>query len=219
GGSFVTLNDFGSLRYGSEKLTVSIFDGIENSPGTFGYDDEGSAQHTYLLIDKGILVNAISSRSSIALANQYAGKQLFTASGATARANNFYRAPLERMSNLNIRPGTDGTLADIIASTENGLIMDNPVSWSIGSNREHFHFSCELAWEVKNGQKTGIVKNASYQGHTLQLYNNLSAVGDASTWQVEQVDNCGKGEPNQEIELGHGVPVLKFENVVCGEVR
>ncbi|MDD3146594.1 MAG: TldD/PmbA family protein, partial [Candidatus Riflebacteria bacterium] len=65
GGSFVNLDSFGKLKYGSEKLSVSAFGGIENSPGSFGFDDEGSPERDYLLIDKGVLVNALSSRAMI----------------------------------------------------------------------------------------------------------------------------------------------------------
>jgi TldD protein len=217
GGSFVNLDSFGKLRYGSDKLSVSAFGGIENSPGSFGFDDEGSPERDYLLIDKGILVNALSSRAMIDEANQKAGRTVFSESGGAARATAFYRAPIDRMTNVNILPGNDGTLDDIIAGTEDGIILDNPVSWSIGSNREHFHFSCEIAWEVKNGKKTRILRNPSYQGHTVEFYNSLSAVGDASTWRVWQVENCGKGEPNQIMQLGHGIPVVRFDNVITGE--
>lgn len=217
GGSFVNLDSFGKLKYGSEKLSVSAYGGIENSPGSFGFDDEGTPEGDYLLIDKGILVNALSSRAMIAEANSKAGREIFRDSGGCARATAFYRAPIDRMTNVNILPGNDGTLEDIIASTEDGVVMDNPVSWSIGSNREHFHFGCEIAWEVKNGKKTRILRNPTYQGHTVEFYNSLSAVGDESTWKVWQVDNCGKGEPNQVMQLAHGVPVIRFDNVITGE--
>ena len=217
GGSFVKLDSFGKLQYGSEKLNVSAGGDIFNSPGTFGFDDEGTKEGNYLLIDKGRLVNAISSRAMISEANQKAGFELFKNSGGCSRSTAFYRAPIDRMSNVNILPGNDGTLEDIIATTEDGIIVDTPLSWSIGSNREHFHFSCEIAWEVKNGKKTRMLRNPSYQGHTLEFYNNLSAVGDKSTWQLHQVDNCGKGEPNQALELGHGIPVFRVDNVLTGE--
>lgn len=218
GGSFVDLDSFGKLQYGSEKLNVSAYGGIANSPGTFGFDDEGSPERDYLLIDQGILVNALTSRPMIHEANEVAGRQVFAdVSGGCARATAFYRAPIDRMTNVNILPGNDGTLEDIIAGTEDGIVLDNPVSWSIGSNREHFHFGCEIAWEVKNGKKTRILKNPTYQGHTVEFYNSLTAVGDASTWKVWQVDNCGKGEPNQVMQLAHGVPVIKFDNVITGE--
>lgn len=217
GGSFVNLDSFGKLRYGSEKLTVSAYGDIRNSPGTFGYDDDGTPERNYLLIDKGILVEALTSRAMVNEANTKAGREVFSQSGGVARATAFYRAPIDRMTNVNILPGEDGTLEDIIASTEDGIVVDNPVSWSIGSNREHFHFGCEIAWEVKNGERTRVLRNPTYQGHTLEFYKSLTAVGDRSTWVVEQVNNCGKGEPNQIMQLGHGVPVVRFDNVITGE--
>ncbi len=217
GGSFVTLDDFGKLRYGAEKLNVSSYGGILNSPGSFGFDDDGSPERDYLLIDMGLLVDALSSRAMVNEANETAGRKVFGESGGAARATAFYRAPIDRMTNVNILPGADGTLEDIIASTEDGVVLDNPTSWSIGSNREHFHFGCEIAWEVKDGRRTKALRNPTYQGHTVEFYNSLSAVGDESTWQVEQVDNCGKGEPNQVMQLGHGVPVVRFDNVITGE--
>jgi TldD protein len=217
GGSFVNLDSFGKLKYGSEKLNVSAYGSIVNSPGSFGFDDEGTPERDYLLIDRGTLVNCLTSRAMISEANQRAGREVFTESGGASRSTAFYRAPIDRMTNVNILPGSDGTLEDIISSTEDGIVVDNPTSWSIGSNREHFHFGCEIAWEVKNGEITRVLRNPSYQGHTVEFYNNLSAVGDESTWVVEQVENCGKGEPNQVMELGHGVPVVKFDSVVSGE--
>ena len=217
GGSFVNLDSFGKLRYGSDKLSASSYGGIVNSPGSFGYDDDGTPERDYLLIDRGILVNALTSRAMVNEANEKAGREVFRQSGGVARATSFYRAPIDRMTNVNILPGDDGSLEDIISSTEEGIVVDNPVSWSIGSNREHFHFGCEIAWEVKNGEKTRILRNPTYQGHTLEFYNSLSAVGDESTWRVELVDNCGKGEPNQVMQIGHGVPVVKFDDVITGE--
>ena len=217
GGSFVTVDSIGNLQYGSEKLSVSSYGSVENSPGTFGFDDDGSPERDYLLIDKGLLVNALTSRAMVREANEKAGRVVFDESGGAARATSFFRAPIDRMTNVNILPGNDGTLDDIIAETEDGVIMDNPTSWSIGSNREHFHFGCEIAWEVKNGEKTRVLRNPTYQGHTLEFYNSLSAVGNASTWRLEQVDHCGKGEPNQVMQIGHGVPVLKFDDVITGE--
>ena len=217
GGSFVTLNDFGSLRYGSPKLTARADATLPNSPGSFGYDDDGIPAQNNLLIDKGILVGAITGRQMVEEANAKARRQIFSGSGGANRATAFYRVPIERMTNINIDPGTDGSLDDIVKNTEKGIILDGDRSWSIGSNREQFHFGTEIGWLVDDGQVTQVVKNSTYKGDTLKFWNSLSAVGDASTWQVKYVDNCGKGQPNQIMQLGHGVPVCRFDNVRIGE--
>ncbi|MCL6465785.1 MAG: TldD/PmbA family protein [candidate division WOR-3 bacterium] len=218
GGSHVKPQDIGTLRYGSEKLNAVVMI-VENSPGTFGYDDEGTPQHQYYLIKNGILVNVLCCRLDLGEANAKAGKKVVERSGASARAAGFYKTPIDRMTNVCVEWGSDGTLEDIVRATENGVILDMPVSWSIGSNREHFHFGCEIAWEVKDGRRTRVYKNPTYQGHTLEFYNSLDMVGDRSTWRLVQVPNCGKGEPNQIMEVGHGVPVMRFRNVLTGEGR
>lgn len=217
GGSFVTLDDFGKLRYGSEKLTARADATLPNSPGSFGYDDDGVPAKDTLLIDQGILVGAITGRQMVEEANARARRIIFPESGGANRATAFYRVPIERMTNINIDPGTDGTLDDIVAATERGILLDGDRSWSIGSNREQFHFGTEIGWLVEDGQITHVVKNATYKDDTLRFWNALSAVGDASTWEVVYVDNCGKGQPNQTMQLGHGVPVCRFDGVRIGE--
>ncbi|MCD4754162.1 MAG: TldD/PmbA family protein [Anaerolineaceae bacterium] len=217
GGSFVTLEDFGNLRYGSPKLTARADATIPNSPGSFGYDDDGIPVQDNLLIDKGILVGAITGRQMVEEANARARKPLFDGSSGANRATSFYRVPIERMTNINIDFGDDGTLDDIVRNTEKGIILDGEKSWSIGSNREQFHFSTDIGWLVEDGQITNVVKNSTYKGDTVKFYNSLSAVGDESTWEVQYVDNCGKGQPNQIMQLGHGVPVCRFDDVRIGE--
>ncbi len=217
GGSFVTLDDFGKLRYGSPKLTARADATLTNTPGSFGYDDDGVPAQDNLLIDKGILVGAITGRQMVEEANARAKKQIFKGSSGANRATAFYRVPIERMTNINIDPGEDGTLDDIVKSTERGIILDGTKSWSIGSNREQFHFATDIGWLVEDGKIQQVVKNSTYKGDTLKFYNSLSAVGDKSTWQVEYVNNCGKGQPNQIMQLGHGVPVCRFDNVRIGE--
>jgi TldD protein len=217
GGSFVTLDDFGSLRYGSEKLTVRADATLINSPGSFGFDDDGVPAQNNLLIDRGILVGAISGRQMVEEANAIAHRQIFSGSSGADRATAFYRVPIERMTNINIDPGRDGTLEDIISHTSRGILLDGDRSWSIGSNREQFHFATEIGWLVEDGKITKPVKRSTYKGDTLKFWNALSAVGDSSTWQVKYVENCGKGQPNQVMHLGHGVPVCRFDNVRIGE--
>jgi TldD protein len=217
GGSFVTLNDFGKLRYGSEKLTVRADATLTNSPGSFGFDDDGIPARNVLLIDKGLLVSAITGRQMVEEANATARRPIFSGSGGANRASSFYRVPIERMTNINIDPGQDGSLEDIISQTGKGILLDGDRSWSIGSNREQFHFGTEIGWLVEDGQVTKPVKNSTYRGDTLKFWNSLSAVGDSSTWELKYVDNCGKGQPNQIMQLGHGVPVCRFDNVRIGE--
>ncbi|MCP4692349.1 MAG: TldD/PmbA family protein, partial [Desulfobacterales bacterium] len=216
GGSLVDLADFGALRYGSEKLTVRANGRVTNSPGSFGYDDDGVKAANVVLIDKGILKGAVTSRQMTFEANEKAGRVLFETSGGANRASSYNRTPIERMNNINIDPGRDGSLDDIIRGCEDGLMVETPFSWSIGSNRENFHFSCEIGWKIRDGRVVEVVRNPSYRGDTIPFWNSLDKVGGKETWRLEVVYNCGKGQPNQIMRLGHGIPVCFFKNVQVG---
>ena len=216
GGSFVTLDDFGTLRYGSDKMNVAADATLPNSPGSFGFDDDGVICQNVTLIKDGILQSALTSRQTVTEANSKAGRFIFERSGGSNRAMDFTRPPIERMTNINILPGTDGTLEDIVRTTKKGIIMDGDRSWSIGSNREQFHFACEIGWLVENGAITGIVRNPTYSSKTIPFWRSMSAVGDKSTCELVQVANCGKGLPSQIMRLGHCVPVCRFDNVQIG---
>jgi TldD protein len=217
GGSHVDLSDFGELAFGSNKLTARADGTLMNSPGSIGYDDDGVKARNVTLISNGKLQDAITSRQMIMEANEKAGRTIFNASGATCRSQTYSNLPIERMNNINVDFGDDGSLDDIIASTKNGLLLETPRSWSIGSNRENFHFATEIAWKIKDGKIQNMVRNATYRGDSLAFWRSLDKVGDASTWQLQPVFQCGKGQPNQIMRLAHGVPACRFNAVEVGE--
>ncbi len=217
GGSHVDLQHFGSLEFGSKKLTARADGTVPNSPGSFGYDDDGVKARNVVMIDQGKLVNAITSRQMVMEANRKAGREIFDGSGATCRAQSFNRLPIERMNNINVDAGQDGSKEDIIKNCQNGIMVEAPRSWSIGSNRENFHFATEIGWKIENGKVAGMVRNPTYGGDSLPFWRSLKYVGDESTWQMQQVFNCGKGQPNQVMRLGHGVPICLFSDVQVGK--
>lgn len=216
GGSHVSMNDFGNKIFGSQKLNARADGTTKNSPGTTGFDDDGIPGKNVVLIKNGLLQSALTSRSTINEANHLAGRIVFEESGGANRAESYRHMPIERMNNINLDPGPDGNLHNMIANIKNGLMVESPRSWSIGSNRENFHFACEIGWKIKDGKIIGIVRNPTYGGDSIPFWKSLKYVGDQSTWRLEQVYNCGKGQPNQIMRLGHGVPVCVFENVRVG---
>ena len=38
-------------------------------------------------------------------------------------------------------------------------------------------------------------------------------VGNSSTFEVFGTPNCGKGEPNQSVRVGHASPTCLFKNI------
>jgi predicted Zn-dependent protease len=91
--------------------------------------------------------------------------------------------------------------------------MSTNRSWSIDDARNKFQFGCEWGQLIENGELKGVVKNPNYRAISAQFWRNLSAVGDASTFKVLGTPNCGKGEPNQVVRVGHASPACVFANV------
>ncbi len=204
GTSFVTPDMFGSYRYGSEQLNVTFDPGVEEELASYAYDDEGTlAEHQYLIRD-GILLRPLGGALSQA--------RSALPGVANARACSWNRPPIDRMANLNVEPG-DKDLDTLIGSIERGVLMDTNRSWSIDDSRNKFQFGCEYARLIEDGMLKGVVKNPNYRGISATFWRSLDDVGDQSTFRVLSVSNCGKGEPNQVIDVGHASPACVFRNV------
>ncbi|RZL04404.1 MAG: TldD/PmbA family protein [Rubrivivax sp.] len=209
GTSFVTLDMFGQYRYGSDLLNVSHDPQQAHEFAGFAFDDDGTAAQRQRIIEGGILKQplggAISRSRAQALGFDLGGL-------ATTRACSWNRAPIDRMSNLNVEPG-DASLDQIIAATEHGVLMSTNCSWSIDDSRNKFQFGCEHGRMIRHGQLAEVVRNPNYRGISATFWRSLAMVGDASTFQVMGTPFCGKGEPSQVIRVGHAAPVCKFTDV------
>ena len=209
GTSFVGPGDLGSLRYGSEQLTVTADATLAGGLGSFGWDDEGTAARRTTLIDRGTLVEALSDRESAAVAGR-------ERSSGCARASGFDRQPVVRMTNVSLEPGDAGSLADLLADTGEGLYLETNRSWSIDDRRLHFQFATEVAYEITGGRLGRLLRNPSYAGITPRFWSSLDAVCSAEAWSLWGVTNCGKAEPGQMMAVSHGAAPARFRDVQVG---
>jgi predicted Zn-dependent protease len=208
GTSFVTPEMFGSYRYGSELLNVTYDPTRAEEFATFAYDDEGSrAQRRYLIRD-GVLLQPLGG----SLSQRRLGRAGWDGCVATARASGWNRPPIDRMSNLNLEPGAS-TFEQMVASIEDGILMETNASWSIDDSRNKFQFGCEWGQRIRGGKLAEVVRNPNYRGISATFWRSLAMVGNASTVQVLGSPFCGKGEPNQLIRVGHASPACKFSAV------
>ena len=204
GSSFVNLDMFGDYQYGSEKLNISFNPNQESELATYNFDDDGTEAIKKFLIKNGKLVRPIGSFYSAQRADQD-----FV---ACSRATSWNRPPIDRMGNINMEPG-DSTFAQMVSSVEDGILLETNNSWSIDDYRNKFQFGCEKGTIIKNGELKGIVKNPNYRGITKEFWHNLDMVGDESSFSILGTANCGKGEPNQTIFVGHATPSCLFKDI------
>ena len=80
-----------------------------------------------------------------------------------------------RMTNISINPGT-WKYDDLIADTDDAILMETNRSWSIHDKRYHFQFYTEIGWEIKGGKKGRMIKNPSYSGITTEFWNSCDAI-------------------------------------------
>src|SRR3954470_629727 len=209
GTSFVTVADRGKLRYGSELMSVTADATSPSGLGTYGWDDEGVAARSEPIVTDGVLAGFLSSRETAAAIG-------LDHSAGCMRAEGFARQPIVRMSNVNLAPGDAGTLDDLIASTERGIYLETNRSWSIDSRRLQFQFATEAGWEIVDGERRGLVRNASYSGITPEFWRSLDAICSPSEWRLWGLTNCGKGEPGQAMRVSHGAAPARFRDVQVG---
>jgi TldD protein len=210
GMSFLTLDKLNKLRYGSEIVNVVADAKLSHGSGlgTFGYDDEGVPAQCTDIIRDGLFTGYLSNReTAMAIGLNH--------SGGTMRTESWNRLPIIRMTNVSLKPGT-WKFDDLIADTDDAILMETNRSWSIDDRRYHFQFSTEIGWEIKGGKKGRMIKNPSYSGITTEFWNSCDAICSRDHWTLWGTPNCGKGQPQQVMGTGHGAAPARFRNIRVG---
>jgi len=209
GTSFVPADGIGSLRMGSSSVNVTADAGNPGGLGSFRWDDEGVEGRAVPIVRSGVLAGFLSSRETAAEIG-------LERSGGCMRADGHARQPIVRMTNVNLEPGKAGTLENLIAATDEGLLIDTNRSWSIDNRRLHFQFEGEAAWEISGGERGRLLRNPSYAGVTPEFWAGCDAVCSPSEWRLVSLLDCGKGEPGQVMRVSHGCAPARFRDVQVG---
>ena len=207
GTSFLSPDDLGSLRYGSEHMNITADSTTPEGLGTFAFDDEGVPAAREAIVEGGVLRGFLSSRETAA--------QLGAGHGGSMRADGWARMPLVRMTNLHLEPG-EGSFEELLADVDDGLYLETNKSWSIDDKRLNFQFGTQVAWEIKNGKLGRMLRDATYTGVTPIFWGKLDAVAGREEWTVFGLTNCGKGQPGQEAHVSHGAAPARFRDVEVG---
>ncbi len=207
GTSWLDPAQLGALRYGSDLMNVTADATLPGSLGSFGYDDEGVPAQAVDIVRDGTWVGVLSGRDSAPLVG--------LPSGGMVRADGPSRLPMVRMTNVGLLPG-DSSLDEMIAATDDGILMDTNRSWSIDDKRLNFQFGCEIAWEIKDGRRGRMLRNPTYTGIGPRFWASMDMVGGPEEWTFWGVPNCGKGQPMQVGHTGHPSVPARFTGVRVG---
>jgi TldD protein len=211
GTSFVKLSDVGKLKYGSKLMNIT---GDRTMPGglaTIGFDDDGVKTTEFPIVREGTLVGLQTNRETAPLINDRSSK------GCTS-ASSWRDYPFLRMPNVRLEAGPKGspTAEQIVADTKDGVLIDGRGSYSIDQQRYNGQFGGNCFWEIKNGKKTRMVSDVTYNAITTDFWANLDAIGGSDSWQMFGTGGDAKGQPTQTNSISHGSPYIRIKKIMVG---
>ena len=210
GTSFLTTDKLNNFQYGSEQINITADSVRLPGLGSYGWDDEGVEAQSTPVVQNGRFVGYLMSRET--------ASGLDLRSNGSMRAASWNRIPLIRMNNVSLEPG-DWSLEDLIADTDNGILMEMNRSWSIDDRRYNFQFGTETGYEIKKGKLGKLLRNCTYTGITPEFWNSCDAVCNQDQWTMWGIPNCGKGQPGQLGHTGHGAAPARFRNIQVGVMQ
>jgi len=207
GTSFVTPEDRGSLRYGSEIINVQGDRTQDGALATAGYDDEGVRCRSWPIIKDGVLVDFQTTREE-------ASSMGMETSHGCCHADSWESVPFLRMPNISLLPGSRPIgVEEAISATEDGIYIVGDGSFSIDQQRKNFQFGGQTFWEIRDGRITRMLRDVAYQANTLDFWRSCDLIGGEGSYEIGGTFTDGKGEPIQFNPVSHGCPVARFRGV------
>jgi TldD protein len=207
GTSFLTVDKMGTFQLGSELVS---FNGEKTHPGalaTCGYDDDGVATGEWPMVVNGLFVDYQTTRDQA----HWIGRER---SHGTSYSQSWKDVPFQRMPNINMVPGKKPlTLDQLIAETDDAILIKGTGSYSIDHQRYNFQFGGQTFYQVKNGKIAGLLKDVAYQSRTPDFWRSCDAVCSADEYYVGGSFYDGKGEPGQVNAVSHGCTPCRFRQI------
>ncbi|MBT9165756.1 MAG: Metalloprotease TldD [Chloroflexi bacterium] len=189
------------VKLGNKVLSIIDDPTIPGQLGFYKYDDEGVTARPVQLLKDGILVGRLHSRRTAAsFGEPLSGHSI---------AEDYRFAPIIRMGNIFIQPGTS-SLGELLEELADGLyILDAKGGQTSGEN---FTFGAQYAYRIKNGRLGEMIRDINISGNLYNTLQNITAVGNDLV--LRETGGCGKGQTN--IRSCMGGPHILVKSVVIG---
>jgi len=197
----------GTLEYARDNVTVFADKTTPGGLATCGYDDDGEKTQKWNLIEKGKLVSFQTTRDQAAWIGEKRSR-------GCSYAEDFSSVPFQRMPNVSLAPSErDASIEDMIAATDDGVLIFGDGSWSIDHQRYNFQFGGQMFYEIKSGKISRALRDVAYQSNTIEFWHACDMIGSAKHFELHGSLVDGKGEPPQSNAVSHGCSPARFRNV------
>jgi TldD protein len=191
-----------NTKVANKKITVVDDATRPKMRGSFAFDDEGTPSQNTVLIENGILKNYMFDKTYAKVAS--------LSSTGNSRRESYRFAPIVRMSNTYILPGSDNP-DDIIASVDEGLLVKHMGGGQVNPITGDFVFEVNEGYLIERGRVKNMVRGATLVGNGPKVLEEIDMVG--SDFGVE-VGTCGKGA--QGVPVTDGEPTLRIPSILVG---
>jgi len=200
-GESILADKMGS-QVGLESVTIIDDPTLKGNYGYYPYDNEGTLSQKKLLVENGVLKNYLHSLETASRFN--------TQPTGNARAQGYQNIPIVRMSNTYFKPAT-WKLEEMLEEVKHGLLLEGWVYGYTDPTKGAFTFKCRWAQTIEKGKCTTLLRDVSLSGMTLEILNQIIAIGDS----IEFSEGfCGKG--GQSVPVTDGGPYLAVSKTVVG---
>lgn len=207
GTSFLTLDKWKNLQFGSPIVNFVADKTYPGGLATCGYDDDGVKTKQWYLVKNGLFVDYQTIREQAHILGQ-------KESDGCCYADHWSSIPFQRMPNVSLQPGEKKlSLDDLISDTEDAILIKGDSSYSIDQQRYNFQFSGQTAWEVKKGKIVGMLRDVAYQSKTVDFWNSCDAICSKEEFWAGGAMHDGKGQPGQSNGVSHGCCPARFRQI------
>jgi TldD protein len=207
GTSFLTPDKLGEFRFGSDIVNMVADLNLEHGLATSPYDDDGVPTAKWHMVKDGMFVDYHHTRETAPWLDK-------ERSYGCSYSQSWKDEAILRMANLSLAPGREPlSLEQLIAGTDDGILIQGEGSWSIDHQRYNFQFGGQLFHEIKGGKIARLINDVAYQSNTPEFWRSCDAICSEDELWLGGSFYCGKGEPVQARPVSHNSAPARFRQV------
>ncbi len=186
----------------SEKVTLIDDGSMSGEWGSLGIDDEGVLTKKNVLIERGILKGYLLDRLN--------ARRMGLLPTGSSRRESYRFAPVSRMTNTYIVPGTD-RFEDMVGSIEKGLLVKDINAGSVDPATGEFNFNTGETYLIENGRIIMPLMSATLIGTGREILPRVDMISDDF---VMEQGYCYAG--SGQIPIGVGQPAVRIAEMTVG---